>query len=417
MTFNSFKLSRWRQYENIDILFHPRLTILTGANGAGKTTVLNLLSRHYGWTPTFVSTPERESKIGLKYLTDLWQSWFTQSKPTTIAFGSIVYSDGTTSQLSVPTENAQGNYQININGIKPINGIHIPSHRPVFYYTKVSQIPTMPPKKKAIFENHRNYIQRPFNGGHVDKPANTLMKETLIALAVFGEGNSHVSSDIEALRLFNGFQEVLKMVLPEDIGFLKLQIENPEVILVTSSGNFSLDAVSGGIAAILDIVWQIYMASEGEDTFVVTIDEPENHLHPKLQRTFLPNLLKAFPKAQFVVVTHNPFVVTSVPESNVYVLDYNEEKRVFSRNLDLVNRAGDANEILTDVLGLPTPSPIWVEQKIDHIVTKYSSAGLTKENVDALRKELIDAGLGTLFTDTLVKIKWFNFTNLKSQKY
>lgn len=405
MTFNSFKLSRWRQYENIDILFHPRLTILTGANGAGKTTVLNLLSRHYGWNPTFVSTPERESKIGLKYLTDLWQSWFTQNKPTTIAFGSIVYSDGTTSQLSVPTENAQGNYQININGIKPINGIHIPSHRPVFYYTKVSQIPTMPPKKKAIFENHRNYIQRPFNGGHVDKPANTLMKETLIALAVFGEGNSHVTSDSEALRLFNGFQEVLKMVLPEDIGFLKLQIENPEVVLVTSSGNFSLDAVSGGIAAILDIVWQIYMASEGEDTFVVTIDEPENHLHPKLQRTFLPNLLKAFPKAQFVVVTHNPFVVTSVPESNVYVLDYNEEKRVFSRNLDLVNRAGDANEILTDVLGLPTPSPIWVEQKIDHIVTKYSLAGLTKENVDALRKELIDAGLGTLFTDTLVKIK------------
>ncbi len=97
MTFNSFKLSRWRQYENIDILFHPRLTILTGANGAGKTTVLNLLSRHYGWNPTFVSTPERESKIGLKYLTDLWQSWFTQSKPTTIAFGSIVYSDGTES--------------------------------------------------------------------------------------------------------------------------------------------------------------------------------------------------------------------------------------------------------------------------------------------------------------------------------
>lgn len=41
--FTRIKIEDWRQFSNIDITFHEHLTVLTGANGAGKTTVLNLL--------------------------------------------------------------------------------------------------------------------------------------------------------------------------------------------------------------------------------------------------------------------------------------------------------------------------------------------------------------------------------------
>lgn len=34
--YNNIKISNWRQFENIDINFDEHLTILTGANGAGK---------------------------------------------------------------------------------------------------------------------------------------------------------------------------------------------------------------------------------------------------------------------------------------------------------------------------------------------------------------------------------------------
>lgn len=40
--FKKLILGKWRQFDNIDISFHPHLTILTGANGAGKTTLLNI---------------------------------------------------------------------------------------------------------------------------------------------------------------------------------------------------------------------------------------------------------------------------------------------------------------------------------------------------------------------------------------
>ena len=94
------------------------------------------------------------------------------------------------------------------------------------------------------------------------------------------------------------------------------------------------------------------------------IDEPENHLHPSLQRALLPGLVKAFPQAQFIAATHNPFVVTSVQESNVVVLDF-VDGRVESTQLkdEEVDRSATVNQVLTDVLGVPFPAPLWVEHR------------------------------------------------------
>ena len=40
------------------------------------------------------------------------------------------------------------------------------------------------------------------------------------------------------------------------------------------------------------------MFADTSESFVAIIDEPENHLHPELQRNFLGNLIKAFPNVQ-----------------------------------------------------------------------------------------------------------------------
>lgn len=113
------------------------------------------------------------------------------------------------------------------------------------------------------------------------------MKETLIALAAFGYGNNIIDQDAESLATFSGFQEVLRKILPPSLGFVRLGVRLPEVVLITQSGDFSLDAVSGGIASLIDLGWQIFMYASSDTPFAVTIDEPENHLHPELQRTVL----------------------------------------------------------------------------------------------------------------------------------
>ena len=148
----------------------------------------------------------------------------------------------------------------------------------------------------------------------------------------------------EARQTFEGFQDVLSIILPPSLKFRRLRIRVPDVMFETDTGNFAFDAVSGGISTLIDIAWQVYLYSTLEDEFIVAIDEPEAHLHPELQRIILPSLLKAFPQVQFVVATHNPLIVGSTEDSAIYVLSYDKNNRINSQLLDQINKAGTANE-------------------------------------------------------------------------
>lgn len=284
-----------------------------------------------------------------------------------------------------------------------MEGLHIPSHRPVYSYQPVSTIPTQPITREQAFSKYSGHVQNRYLGSG-GQSANFVIKETLLALATFGYGNEVVIANPQARELFEQFQSILKKVLPPKLGFQKIQIEMPEVLFMTPTGNFSLDGISGGIAAIIDIAWQIFMYSGDEKRFVVTIDEPENHLHPELQQTILMGLLEAFPLVQFIVATHNPFIISSVPYSSVYVLDYNANDKVQSKHLDFINKAGTANEILRDVLGLPFTMPIWAEERVESIIRKYSQIEMTDESFSRLRAELSHLGLEKLVPDTIAKI-------------
>ncbi len=396
--FKRMTLQGWRQFREVDIHFHPQLTVLTGANGAGKTTILNLISRHFGWGSSFISTPlKRREGSGIIYSPDIWtlgdSEFATTPAPSRSTIGLIEYSDGEAS-ISVPQGNVGWNYDLQVNGQRHIEGLHIPSHRATYSYQQVQNIPTIPRRRNEVFTQYLNLIRTRFGGGHTQWSPQYYMKETLIALATFGYGNQAVEADPESAKIFEDFQEVLRRMLPPKLGFKKLAVRVPEVVLETDSGNFSIDALSGGAAAVIDLAWQVFMYQPAGSHFVVSLDEPENHLHPELQRRVLADLVTAFPTVQFVVATHSPFIVGSVPDSNVYVLDYDDTNRVISTRLDTVNRAGSANEILRDVLGLEYTLPVWVENQLQSIVNKYSDRDFTGETLAELRDELSSLGMG-----------------------
>lgn len=226
-----------------------------------------------------------------------------------------------------------------------------------------------------------------------EKSVNYHIKATLLSWAIGGEGNSFIEPDKELIDWFRGFENVLKILMPKTIGFERISIRNYEIVLVTKSGDFLLDAVSGGIAALVDLGWQIYNLANSENEIVVLIDEVENHLHATMQRSVLPDLLRAFPNVQFIISTHSPLVVSSVKDSNVYAFRYNNENRVFSEKLDLVHKARTATDILNEVLGVPFTMPIWAENALVEIVTKYKKIELTNNSVNAMREEFKQLGL------------------------
>lgn len=414
--FTRLKIKEWRQFSDIDITFHEHLTVLTGANGAGKTTVLNLLSQSTGWTPQFVSSYERDETGIMKYINNLKNkgkklfiknNTVLENDQSSNKLGELAFSDGTIADLLLPKEVNYGTYSINVVGGKAEKGVYVDSHRPNFPYRALKTIPTTVATRELIygkyFEFNKTFVFDTYRN-HDEMSATSLIKETLASLAIFGYGNQSVNPNEEARKLFEGYVDILKIVLPPNLGFKKISVVVPEVMLCTETGDFPIDAVSGGISSIIDITWQLYMFSETSEPFIALIDEPENHLHPELQKNFLGNLIKAFPNVQFIVATHNPFMITSQRDSNVYVLNYNENHKVFSCKLDYINRAGTSNAILRDVLGIDSTMPVWATEELENIVEKYSHRAFSNDNLESLRNELSSIGLADYIPETIAHI-------------
>jgi predicted ATP-binding protein involved in virulence len=62
---------------------------------------------------------------------------------------------------------------------------------------------------------------------------------------------------------------------------------------------------------------------------IVLVDEIETHLHIELQKKILPFLTSFFPKIQFIITTHSPFVISSL--KNSFICDL--EKRIVTSDL------------------------------------------------------------------------------------
>lgn len=405
MKFTRLEITDWKQFERLDIDFHERLTVLTGANGSGKTTILHMLARSLGWNFQELATPRKDEKSGIiKYFSSLFRRRIEENQPAII--GKLSFSDGVVTNISVPSDATGARYQISYSNQRVIPGINILSHRNIFKYQSVPTISTQKVSRQQAY-NQVSQITRQESleeNPYRQRTVNYHIKETLLSWAIGGAGNKYIEPDAEAMSWYEGFEYVLKTIMPKHIGFEKLSIRNYEIVLCTKTGDFMLDAVSGGIAALVDLAWQIYNFASTDPNIVALIDEVENHLHATMQRSVLPDLLKAFPNVQFIVSTHSPLIVASVKDSNVYAFRYNEENRVYSEKLDLVNKARNANEILNEVLGVPFTMPIWAEDALNKIVAKYALQEVTEEMINAMRAEFKSEGLEGLMPMAISKV-------------
>lgn len=386
--FRRLQISDWRQFTTVELDLANQLTILTGENGTGKTTLLSILSAHFGFNTTFVATPTR---FGNNFRFVAGRRRNQQPSADFEEIGLLTYYSGTASPVGI-WEYGSAEFNVGFSNQQPVNGISLNSHRIVPSYGVVQNLPAKFKSASEIMAEYKQQLMSWWQPWVEKKPPSLLMKEALVAAAMFSEGNSAIVADPQAAEVWEGFQRVLSILMPESLGFTKLMIDQAEVIVQTEKGPFALEAASGGASAMFDLAWQIYLQSRESDNFTVCIDEPENHLHPSLQRSILPKLLRAFPNVKFIVATHSPFVVTSSKDARVYVLRSGEEG-VFSEVLDLRNQAMTADEVLRDVLGVGTTMPIWAEQEFDKIMELVTGADTSVENVQRVAQALREAGI------------------------
>ena len=391
LTLSRLTVSSWRQFDEVDITFHPQLTVLTGANAAGKTTLLNVLAPHFNWQGQFVTRGRTQTT--------------SPQEDSRSVIGELSYSNGGRTFILEPPTTGVSMAQVSYSAMQGVPGIFISSHRSISSYRQMESLPARFSDTETLLAQFASEIQVRYTGGTSHHPPLFRMKEALIGAALHGYGNRVVRSTESAIRIWEGFQDVLRDFLPGDLGFRGLLVENGELILNTETGEFPLEASSGGLSAMLELSWQIFLRSQNTRSFTVCIDEPENHLHPELQRLIVPSLLQAFPSVSFIVATHSPFVVTATRECYVYALGrLGNSTRVSSQKLGNLNAAGTADETLQRVLGLDTPLPLWVQSALGEAVANLPP-NATADDLRRLRIRLSEIGLERQFPSAIAAIE------------
>jgi predicted ATP-binding protein involved in virulence len=144
----------------------------------------------------------------------------------------------------------------------------------------------------------------------------------------FAKDDGKINTAQKIDEWFERLENQLKIIFDEPT--LKLQFDRKSYnfnIVIDNQEPFNLNQLSDGYSAIISIVTELLLRMEAHNVKsydlegVVLIDEIETHLHVELQKKVMPFLTNFFPKIQFIVTTHSPFVISSLSNATVCDLE------------------------------------------------------------------------------------------------
>ena len=80
---------------------------------------------------------------------------------------------------------------------------------------------------------------------------------------------------------------------------------------------------------------------------IIMIDEVDMHLHPSWQQTVVGSLIEAFPNVQFVLTTHSPQVLTTVPSDSIRMLE-----KGFAHDAPPGSKGAESSRLLQRIFGV-----------------------------------------------------------------
>lgn len=161
-----------------------------------------------------------------------------------------------------------------------------------------------------------------------------------------------------------------------------------------SAQKYAMDEMSDGYKNTLSIIGDIaYRMAVLNPTLgdqilektpgIVLVDEIDLHLHPQWQQTILNDLHAIFPEVQFIVSSHAPTVINSVPREQIRILNHGE---IYMPVAQTYGR--DANSILREVMKV-SERPADIKKRMDLFYgymdeNKYQEADKILTEIEAI---------------------------------
>lgn len=190
-------------------------------------------------------------------------------------------------------------------------------------------------------------------------------------------------------KLFEIVKEIVKISLNN--GELKYVSRTTLEPIISQAGQeLTLDKLSSGnlylIQRMVALLGKMYIAhiinnnaieNLCKTSGVLLIDEAENHLHPKWQKTFIGSIQKIFPNLQIILTTHSPFIVSSVENARIYVCQTNGNHAVITDETDLYANKPIEEILLSPLFGITYP----FNSTISELLQRRKEAINTKNKV------------------------------------
>ena len=390
-------LEHYRCFEDLDIDFDDRLTVLVGANGAGKTAVLDALGVFLQWAGhpkkrevIDCAMPAADVAIG--------------RNPENLGYRLEVRAPGDVSeQLDFSFKKVESIIQDNrlfsqapdafwrlkglLDAEKPVFAAYMAGR---FISEKESVLAknTYEPSDHSAFENN---FARTIDYASTLSWFNNVDADE--ARAMRDDEQKTELPELKALR------EALSKALLGQYERPRMLGSPPELVIYQKGTKlaYKVSQLSDGYRAMLALVMDLARrmaqahgdGQPGESPLhspaIALIDEVELHLHPSWQQTVLPTLRGIFPHTQFIVSTHSPQVLTSIPARHIRILSEGQAYTVSEQT-----QGAEASQLLKHIFGVePRPKHLPIVKALHRYATLVYNEQWDTPEAEKLRKKLV----------------------------
>lgn len=313
--------------------------LLTGKNGSGKTSLLLEIEK-------FLRAINDEK---LSQVFDQYPTWINEAKKKVLSASSDsekYAADKDLKQCLGFLKKYSDGVQINLNQYE---GLEMMYHNGKFITAY------FPSERKAQFMRPNGVENITLENTYgIDESAGDILLKYMVHLKTQqayarNEGDQTTANQIQ--KWFDRFDSALQILLDEESIHIEYDYKKYD-FKIRQNGRepFSFNELSDGYSSVIYIVSDLILRmdknwlledkiSEYDYQGIVLIDELEMHLHIELQKKIFPFLTKFFPKIQFIVTTHSPYILNSISNAKAYDLE---------RQVELDNLSGFSSDDLAE---------------------------------------------------------------------
>lgn len=382
MYLQSLKLHNFRCFEDIEFEFHKKLTVIVGANGAGKTSILE--GSAIAISSMFVKMDGLKAQSIVREQAHLKSYSIGSTKdveeqyPVDVSAIAQTYTQRKKWKRSLNTPNgkttiidAKDIIDLGINLQNDIRKGNKNIILPIIAYYGTGRLWDYHREKQSnVFEKNNRlngYVNCVDGTANIKLMMNWFMKMTIekyqnqeVGLGAIPELEAVYSAMEECYRRITGCDNV-KIQYSMATKELEIAYKDTNGYMMRIPINQLSDGYKSTISLVADIAYRMAVLNPQllgnackETDGIVLIDEVDLHLHPTWQQRILGDLQEIFPKVQFVVTTHSPAVINTVAQEHIRIL-----------NNGVINYAPietygkDASNVLKAIMGADErPAPV-----------------------------------------------------------